>query len=170
MTTRPPFGPCSIDDGGPERLREIGFEPAHVRIPAPRSQRPCSSWRRPRSRPAAGRRSRSRGRSSPACAPARRARSAAPATASRAARGRAPCRAAAARATRAPSAAAPEPQQIRDRGARPADGVRGIGVREPEFLDEAVQRARFLDRVQVSRAGCSRSARRRRRLRRECRG
>ena len=42
-----------------------------------------------------------------------------------------------------------EPQQIRDRRARPADGVGCIGVREPEFLDEPVQRARLLDGVQV---------------------
>ena len=42
-----------------------------------------------------------------------------------------------------------QPQQIRDRHSRAADGVGGVGMREPEFLDEPVQRARLLDGVQV---------------------
>ena len=42
-----------------------------------------------------------------------------------------------------------EPQQVRDRRARAADGVGGVGMREPELLDEPVQRARLLERVQV---------------------
>jgi len=40
-------------------------------------------------------------------------------------------------------------QQVRDRGARPAHGVRRLLVCDAEFGDEAVERARFFERVQV---------------------
>ena len=40
-------------------------------------------------------------------------------------------------------------QQVRHRGARTADGFRGLLVRQLEFADQARERERFLERVQV---------------------
>ena len=40
-------------------------------------------------------------------------------------------------------------QQVRDRGARTADGIRRLLVRDAELADEPLERARLFERVQV---------------------
>src|SRR5690606_34919301 len=42
-----------------------------------------------------------------------------------------------------------QPQQVADGRARPADGLGGLGVRHVELVDQALERTRLLERIQV---------------------